>query len=269
MRQGTEKVPGAGKGMTEGCGREGGSLEGCDWSWRWRPAGGGGLEHGVDTRGGGRLVLRVMSCRGGVSGSHSRSSSGVWPTSWVARAGWWGGAGGAPALTLSLLLPARPAPGPSPPAAKVFHRDLKPKNILANSDCKLKICGEAAGQTGHREGGQGGAAGRTRAGRAAAGQALRVSSRSPPTAPSPPNPFSLLPSAPRLPLCSPCRLWSGAPRLQRHAHHRVLDRLRGHPLVPRARAVRLLLRQVLARHRHLVRGLHLCRGAAGQAAVPG
>lgn len=27
-----------------------------------------------------------------------------------------------------------------PPAAKVFHRDLKPKNILANSDCKLKIC---------------------------------------------------------------------------------------------------------------------------------
>lgn len=25
-------------------------------------------------------------------------------------------------------------------AAKVFHRDLKPKNILANSDCKLKVC---------------------------------------------------------------------------------------------------------------------------------
>lgn len=24
--------------------------------------------------------------------------------------------------------------------AKVFHRDLKPKNILANSDCKLKVC---------------------------------------------------------------------------------------------------------------------------------
>lgn len=24
--------------------------------------------------------------------------------------------------------------------ANVFHRDLKPKNILANSDCKLKIC---------------------------------------------------------------------------------------------------------------------------------
>lgn len=25
-------------------------------------------------------------------------------------------------------------------SARVFHRDLKPKNILANSDCKLKIC---------------------------------------------------------------------------------------------------------------------------------
>ncbi|WZZ49389.1 hypothetical protein YC2023_049496 [Brassica napus] len=25
-------------------------------------------------------------------------------------------------------------------AANVFHRDLKPKNILANDDCKLKIC---------------------------------------------------------------------------------------------------------------------------------
>ncbi|KAG2289467.1 hypothetical protein Bca52824_049071 [Brassica carinata] len=24
--------------------------------------------------------------------------------------------------------------------ANVFHRDLKPKNILANDDCKLKIC---------------------------------------------------------------------------------------------------------------------------------
>jgi mitogen-activated protein kinase 1/3 len=24
--------------------------------------------------------------------------------------------------------------------AKVYHRDLKPKNILANSDCKLKVC---------------------------------------------------------------------------------------------------------------------------------
>lgn len=25
-------------------------------------------------------------------------------------------------------------------AANVFHRDLKPKNILANSDCNLKLC---------------------------------------------------------------------------------------------------------------------------------
>ena len=25
-------------------------------------------------------------------------------------------------------------------SANIFHRDLKPKNVLANSDCKLKIC---------------------------------------------------------------------------------------------------------------------------------
>nr|GFA48023.1 mitogen-activated protein kinase 9-like isoform X1 [Tanacetum cinerariifolium] len=24
----------------------------------------------------------------------------------------------------------------------VFHRDLKPKNISTNADCKLKICGD-------------------------------------------------------------------------------------------------------------------------------
>jgi serine/threonine protein kinase len=26
-------------------------------------------------------------------------------------------------------------------SANVFHRDLKPKNILANSNCKLKVRG--------------------------------------------------------------------------------------------------------------------------------
>jgi mitogen-activated protein kinase 1/3 len=25
-------------------------------------------------------------------------------------------------------------------AANVYHRDLKPKNILANANCKVKIC---------------------------------------------------------------------------------------------------------------------------------
>jgi mitogen-activated protein kinase 1/3 len=25
-------------------------------------------------------------------------------------------------------------------AGNVFHRDLKPKNILANADCKVKLC---------------------------------------------------------------------------------------------------------------------------------
>ena len=33
-------------------------------------------------------------------------------------------------------------------AANVFHRDLKPKNVLANSDCKLKARG-AAGLAAH------------------------------------------------------------------------------------------------------------------------
>lgn len=40
----------------------------------------------------------------------------------------------------SITYPHIAHPKTPPPTAKVFHRDLKPKNILANSDCKLKIC---------------------------------------------------------------------------------------------------------------------------------
>ena len=50
-------------------------------------------------------------------------------------------------MIVPTALPAEQAGAPFPRgqlrcagAAKVFHRDLKPKNILANSDCKLKIC---------------------------------------------------------------------------------------------------------------------------------
>lgn len=65
------------------------------------------------------------------------------------------------------------------------------------------------------------------------------------------------------------RLWAGTTLLQRHAHHHLLDRLCCHTMVPGARAVRLLFRQVLTRHRHLEHRLHLCRDPAGQATLPG
>jgi serine/threonine protein kinase len=88
-------------------------------------------------------------------------------------------------------------------SAKVFHRDLKPKNILANSDCKLKICDFGLARPA----------------------------------------FNDMPTT---------VFWTD-----------YVD-----PLVQGARAVRQLLCQVQPCDRHLERGLHLCRGAAGQAAVP-
>ncbi len=44
------------------------------------------------------------------------------------------------ALVSTLAISPAAPPAQPPRSAQVFHRDLKPKNILANSDCKLKIC---------------------------------------------------------------------------------------------------------------------------------
>lgn len=78
------------------------------------------------------------------------------------------------------------------PAAKVFHRDLKPKNILANSDCKLKV--RIWLQT--------------------------VADKDTTLVWPSWNQFD------RHHLPNPgVRLWAGAPVVQRHADHHILDRL--------------------------------------------
>ena len=95
-------------------------------------------------------------------------------------------------------------------AANVFHRDLKPKNVLANSDCKLKARVVPA---------------------VLRSQLLTWGG----------------------PMSADLRLWSRAPGVHGHAHDCLLDGLCCNALVPRARAVRLLLHEgaAFARCRHL------------------
>jgi serine/threonine protein kinase len=98
---------------------------------------------------------------------------------------------------------AHSTPPPPPLPANVFHRDLKPKNILANSDCKLKICDFGLARPSFAD------VSRSPARQPGACARVAVAQR-------------------------PCAAFADA-------HHRVLDGLRGDALVPRAGAVRLLL----------------------------
>ncbi len=118
-------------------------------------------------------------------------------------------------------------------AAKVFHRDLKPKNILANSDCKLKICDFGLARPSFND--------------------------------MPTTIFWTDYVATR------CAASRGRPRAPAHvrAPHPTAAPAPARQVVPRPGAVRVLLRKVLAGDRHLVHWLHLRRDPAGQAAVPG
>jgi serine/threonine protein kinase len=45
-----------------------------------------------------------------------------------------------PSLRFEVIRKLRDLTGFCLDAANVYHRDLKPKNILANANCKLKVC---------------------------------------------------------------------------------------------------------------------------------
>ena len=148
---------------------------------------------------------------------------------------------------------------------QVFHRDLKPKNILANSDCKLKICDfglarpafndmpqVGAGVTvGAAEGNRRNSIGRWQQGR----QLWAVVHTC----------VCCLPPWPRM--CLHARASTRVPARPPAPipADRVLDGLRGHTVVPRPRALRLLLRKVQPRHRHLVSGSCVGAGACTRA----
>jgi serine/threonine protein kinase len=97
-----------------------------------------GLKYIHSAKVGGQVVGAVMGAVGA-----GTQGAGRLPAEWAQQGGrplerlW---AYLPPLLSRPELPPLLPCPLPRALPLQVFHRDLKPKNILANSDCKLKIC---------------------------------------------------------------------------------------------------------------------------------